>query len=420
MIKRYMLDELKEHLSKKEISFIVGPRQAGKTTLMLMLKEYLERKGEKTLFLNLDIEHDKEFFSSQARLIKKIELELGKQKGFVFIDEIQRKEDAGLFLKGVYDMDLPYKFIVSGSGSVELKEKIHESLVGRKRIFELPTLSFEEFINFKTEYRYEDRLAEFFSLETEKTHELLEEYLNFGGYPRIVLEEKLDEKLKLINEIYQSYIERDISYLLKIHKTEAFSNLVKILAAQIGHLTNLSELSSTLGITVKTLKEYLWYLEKTFIIRRVSPYFRNIRKEITKSSIFYFYDLGLRNFAFGTFGSLKEMGFIFQNFVLNILKEKTVISSTGIYFWRTKEKAEIDFVMDSGRYLMPVEVKYKKLAKPEIPRSLRSFAERYKPEKALVVNLALNTSVSMNQTQIFFIPFYRILEKNFFELVTKN
>lgn len=144
MIKRYILDELKDHLSKKEISFIVGPRQAGKTTLMLIIKDYLERKGEKTLFLNLDIEHDKEFFGSQARLIKRIELELGKQKGFVFIDEIQRKEDAGLFLKGIYDMNLPYKFIVSGSGSVELKAKIHESLVGRKRIFELPTLSFDQ------------------------------------------------------------------------------------------------------------------------------------------------------------------------------------------------------------------------------------------------------------------------------------
>lgn len=420
MIKRYLLDDLKDHLSKKEISFIVGPRQAGKTTLMLMLKEYLERKGEKTLFLNLDIEHDKEFFNSQAQLIKKIELELGKQKGFVFIDEIQRKEDAGLFLKGIYDMNLPYKFIVSGSGSVELKEKIHESLVGRKRIFELPTLSFEEFMNFKTGYRYEGRLADFFSLEIEKGYELLEEYLNFGGYPRIVLEEKLDEKLKLINEIYQSYIERDISYLLKIRKTEDFSNLVKILAAQIGNLANLSELSSTLGISVKTLKDYLWYLEKTFIIRRISPYFRNIRKEITKSSIFYFYDLGLRNFAFGIFGSLKEMGFIFQNFILNILEEKTANSSAGINFWRTKEKAEIDFVIDSGRYLMPVEVKYKKLAKSEITRALRSFVERYRPEKALVVNLALDDSITLNQTKVIFIPFYRILEKRFFELENIN
>lgn len=408
MIKRKLFIELKDHLSKKEISFIVGPRQAGKTTLMLLLKEYLEKSGERTLLLNLDIEQDKEFFSSQAKLIKKIELELGKQRGFIFIDEIQRKEDAGLFLKGIYDMNPPYKFIVSGSGSVELKEKIHESLAGRKRIFELSTLSFEEFVNFKTGYRYENRLTDFFLVETGKTIDLLEEHLNFGGYPRIVLEDELAEKRKLINEIYQSYLERDISYLLKIQKTEAFSNLVKIMAAQIGNLVNLTELSSTLGISVKTIKDYLWYLEKTFILQRISPYFKNIRKEITKSPVFYFYDLGLRNFAIGSFGNLKEMGFVFQNFVLNILKETTKISSSKICFWRTKDRAEIDFVIDFGKWLIPVEVKYKKLEKAEITRALRSFIERYEPKKALIVNLALDTTVNLQQTKIHIIPFYKI------------
>jgi len=107
MIKRKLFEEPKSHVPKKEISFIVGPRQAGKTTLMLMLKDHLENKGATTLFLNLDIEQDKQFFSSQSKLIRKIELELGKKEGFVFIDEIQRKEDAGLFLKGIYDMNLP-------------------------------------------------------------------------------------------------------------------------------------------------------------------------------------------------------------------------------------------------------------------------------------------------------------------------
>ena len=414
MIKRKLFTELKSHLSKKEISFIVGPRQAGKTTLMLLLKEYLGKKGERVLFLNLDIEQDKEFFSSQAKLIKKIELELGKRRGFVFIDEIQRKEEAGLFLKGIYDMNPPYKFIVSGSGSVELKEKIHESLTGRKRLFELSTLSFEEFVNFKTEYRYENRLSDFFVVESSKICELLEEYLNFGGYPRIVIEDELSEKRNLINEIYQSYIERDISYLLRIHKTDAFSNLVKMMATQIGNLVNLSELSSTLGISIKTVKEYLWYLEKTFILQKATPYFKNVRKEITKSPIFYFYDLGLRNFAAGDFGSLKDMGFVFQNFVFNILREKTKISPSKICFWRTKDKAEIDFVIEIGRDLIPIEVKYKKLETPEIPRALRSFIERYKPKKALIINLALDTTIGLNQTKIHFIPFNRTIENSIF------
>ena len=141
-IKRTILNDIRQHLDQKEITLIVGPRQAGKTTLMTLLQDELDKSGRKTVFLNLDVETDKQFFTDQTRLAKKLELELGKNGGFVFIDEIQRKENAGLFLKGLYDMNLGYKFIVSGSGSVELKEKIHESLAGRKRIFELATVSF--------------------------------------------------------------------------------------------------------------------------------------------------------------------------------------------------------------------------------------------------------------------------------------
>ncbi len=100
-------------------------------------------------------------WSRRRRWIRKLELDLGKRGGFVFIDEIQRKEDAGRFLKGLHDLKMPYKFIVSGSGSLELKEKIHESLVGRKRLFELATLTFEEFVNFKTSYKYSDNLPAF-------------------------------------------------------------------------------------------------------------------------------------------------------------------------------------------------------------------------------------------------------------------
>ena len=116
MIKRTLFPKLVKHLKEKEITFIVGPRQCGKTTVMLWLKDYLEKKKYKTLFLNLDVEADNNYFNSQSFLIKKIQLEFGKDKGYIFIDEIQRKENAGLFLKGIYDLNLPYKFIVSGSG----------------------------------------------------------------------------------------------------------------------------------------------------------------------------------------------------------------------------------------------------------------------------------------------------------------
>lgn len=415
MIKRKLLEKIRKHIFNKEITLIVGARQAGKTTLMLLLKDELDKKGEKTLYLNLDIESHKEYFESQEKLIKKIELEIGKERGFVFIDEIQRKENAGLFLKGIYDRNLPYKFIVSGSGSVELKEKIHESLAGRKRVFHLKTLSFEEFVNYKTEYKYENDLFGFFQIEENFSEYLLEEYLNFGGYPRVVLEEQLDEKLEIINDIYQSYIIKDISYLLKVHKIEEFGLLVKILASQIGNLINLSEISSTIGISTKTLKDYLWYLEKTFIIKKLSPFFRNIRKEIRKAPIYYFYDIGMRNFALGIFGNLKDIkdkSFVFQNFIFNILNEKIGITSE-LYFWRTKEKSEVDFIIKEGENIIPVEVKYKKMKFPEITKSLRSFIEKYRPKNAFIVNLSLYDKLNFEGTEILIVPYYYFFKNDF-------
>ena len=417
MIERTLFAELLNHLPKKEISIIAGPRQSGKTTLMDLLRQHLDEKGEKTLYLNLDIEWDRPHCESQMSLIKKIELELGKKRGFVFIDEIQRKENAGLFLKGLYDLKLPYKFIVSGSGSLELKEKIHESLAGRKRLFELTTITFGEFVNHKTEYKYRDNLHLFFEVEKEKGLRLLVEYMNFGGYPLVVMEEQIAEKIKTIDEIYRSVIERDVAYLLKVDKTEAFSSLVKIISSQIGSLVTYSELSSTLGISYQTVKKYLWYCRKIFLLSLVTPYFRNVRKEITKSPVPYFWDMGLRNYCLGVFGQVNnpaEFGFLFENFVFLLLTAQTAFTSTKLNFWRTKDKAEVDFILQRGNKIIPIEVKYKSFSKKEqISRSMRHFIERYEPEEALIVNLDLRKSVKVGKTALSFLPYYDLLFKRF-------
>ncbi len=413
MIKRTILKDVKNHLSKKEMTLITGPRQAGKTTIILAVKDELDKKGEKTVFLNLDIERDRYFFESQAALVKKIELEVGKKRAFIFIDEIQRKENAGLFLKGIYDMNLPYKFILSGSGSIELKEKIHESLTGRKRIFELETLSFVEFLNFKTNYSYENRLADFFEIEKNKANELLDEFMFFGGYPAAVKAETKDEKLNVLNEIYRSYIEKDISYLLGVKKTETFSHLINILASQAGNIVNVSELSSTLGLAAATVKEYLWYIEKTFITKKVTPYFKNIRREITKSPIYYFRDLGLQNFAKGgfSFGDKSENGFSFQNLVFNEIYKKTEKNGGDIHFWRTKNGAEVDIIVEAGNKVIPIEVKWSVLKKPVITRSLQSFIEHYAPKEAYIINREFKKKIKFRNTIIYFTTIYSILNK---------
>ena len=216
MIKRTIYPQLLAHLDNPEITILVGSRQAGKTTLMELLKDELQTRGEETLSLNLDREEDILFFKNQLALVDKMKLNFGDKKGYVFIDEIQRLENAGLFLKGIYDRKLPYKLVVTGSGSLELKEKIHESLAGRKRLFEISTLSLEEFVNYKTDYKYENKLNDFFRIETQLSNSLLKEYLLWGGYPRVVLAQKEVDKISTIDDIYHSYLEKDVKQLWEL------------------------------------------------------------------------------------------------------------------------------------------------------------------------------------------------------------
>lgn len=408
---------LTEHLGHPEITMLVGPRQSGKTTLLKQLDAQLRAKGRNTLWLNLDVEDDFRHLASQGALLQKIRLELGSS-GVVFMDEIQRKENAGLFLKGLYDQGLPWKFVVSGSGSIELKEKISESLAGRKRVFELATVSFGEFVDFRTAYRYTDRLREFFRAEPARTEQLFREYLMYGGYPRVVLAETHQEKLATINEIFRSYLEKDIVYLLRVEKSDSFSNLVRVLASQTGKMVSYSELSATLGLSLPTVKTYLWYLEKTFMVRKVSPWFTNVRKEITKAPVYYFCDIGLRNFASGSFGGIpdSEAGFVFQNAIHALLTERFPLADTTIHFWRTKDKAEVDFVIRRGAAVTPLEVKYSDMKKLEARRSYRGFLERYHPENGYIVNKSFSDEAMVGETRVRCLPYWELMFEEAFSI----
>ena len=414
-IKRDVLEDLRRDIRREEIAFLIGPRQAGKTTIMKILQAELASAGEKTLFLNLDFDADRTHFASQQTLMRKIDLELGNSPGFVFIDEIQRQADAGIFLKGLQDMGLPRKFIVSGSGSVDLKAKIKESMLGRKRVYEIYPLSLREFLNFKTDYRYADRLPAFFALEQGRCNELLTEYLNYGGFPRVVLEQEGREKSRVMEEIYQGYIIKDIAYLLKVEKIEAYGQLMRVLADQTGKIVNYSELAATLGISQPTVKNYCWYAEETYILKRITPFFRNIRSEISKSPSVYFSDIGFRNYALGVFGNLQrpdDLGFSFQNLVYLILREKLRWTGARIHFWRTTSKAEIDFVIDKGRDIVPVEVKYRELDKPSLPRALDGFIEKYAPPRCWVINRTLQHGMRVRDTDVRFMTIWDMLAED--------
>lgn len=415
-IKRKIEKTILRHLKAKEITIIVGARQVGKTTLIKSIKKDLDAAGANTIFFNLDIQSHQQYFSSQQAFLQKLNLEFDGKPTFVFIDEIQRKENAGLFLKGLYDSDLPYKFVVSGSGSLELKEKIQESLAGRKRLFEMYPVSFEEMLAFKTNYKYEGKLAQFFEAETEKTIELLQEYLNYGGYPRIVVEASIKEKRLLLDEIFSSYLERDIASLLSLNRPDAFVLLIRLLADRVGSQISFSQLSIETGISLPTVKKYLWYAEKTFIIKRVLPFFKNAKKELIKSPELFFVDLGLRNYAINQLGQIGQpynTGMVFENFVFQILQEKAEENGWQIKYWRTKDKAEVDFIIDKGWEQIPVEVKYQHLKNNNISRSFRSFIEKYQPKQAFLINLSREEEGIIGKTPIKIMPFYRLLSEQF-------
>jgi len=223
-----------------------------------------------------------------------VEALAGGRRAYVFIDEIQRIENAGLFLKGIFDRRLPHKWIATGSGSLELKEKIAESLAGRKRNFLLFPVSMEEFLNHRLGVPDTSRSAALLATDAAAEERLLLEYLQFGGYPRVVTSPDDTEKRQVLGEIFQSYIERDIQLLLRLEKSRELVMLLQLVASRIGKLIHFQDLANWTNLSVATVKNYLWYARKTFVIEEVLPYFTNKEKELTKSRI--------RSNPYGIFG----------------------------------------------------------------------------------------------------------------------
>lgn len=415
LIDRKIIPEIEKHLFRPEITLITGARQVGKTTIMRVLYDKLVKEGQNVLFFNLDFEGDYKYFSSQQTFLRKVNLEVGQNKVFVFVDEIQRKENAGLFLKGIYDQVKNIKLIVSGSGSLELKEKIHESLTGRKRVFEILPVSFVEYVNHQTSYNYQDRLHEYLDIETQSSVSFLNEYLRFGGYPAVITADTQKEKKFIMDEVFSSYIKKDLSFLLNLHQPEYFIKLLGWLSHTSTTNLKFSTCANDIGISLPTLKKYLWYAEHTFILKQVTPYHTNKRKEIIKSPVVYFFDTGFKNYAFGNFGAELDFlnpGQVFENFIFSVLYNRIKNTPYQIHYWRSTDKAEVDFVISLGKEVVPLEVKFKSLKNNNVSRSFRSFMSLYHPPEAYVVNLVYRGETKIEDTNVFFIPFYELFVEN--------
>ncbi|OGX45347.1 MAG: hypothetical protein A3G38_04025 [Omnitrophica WOR_2 bacterium RIFCSPLOWO2_12_FULL_51_8] len=419
MIRRQLFPTLLKHLKAEEITLLVGARQSGKTTLLKELIRYLlEEKNvgkERVFYFNLDLITDLDTVSDQNEFIQTIKAYLarvGNKKIYCFIDEAQRIENAGIFFKGIYDLSLPVKFILSGSSALEIKSKIGEPLTGRKRLFHLYPFSFREFLD-ATEpslgsfLRKEERLPQPI---VRKLRELLDEYLIYGGYPKVVLANGRAEKMEFLEEIYSAYIEKDIVGLMKVGEPLVFNDLVHILASEAGNLSNIHSISSALKIDRRKIENFISILEQTFIIKVIHPYYLNVRKTIKKQPKIYFLDQGILNFAtqlFFLFSKHPARGQLLENFIASRITAD-LYSSGRLSFWRTRDQAEVDFVITRGNQIIPIEVKAGELSSMSVSHSMSSFIKHYAPPKMYVVNLALEGSLRRANTKIEYIMPWRI------------
>jgi len=355
MVIRKKYSEIEAHVPRKEFTILIGARQIGKSTLLRQISEGLQKKGETVYSINLERKNVLQELDQQPEnLFKFCPLADGK-KIIVLIDEIQYLKDASGFLKLLYDEYADrVKIIATGSSAFHIDKDFKDSLAGRKRIFQMPTLDFDEFLDFKgkTELLYD--LGALKSGEKQKSvyehvfWSMMDEYLNYGGYPAVVLENDFAAKKELLKEIRDSYLKRDILES-GVNDEEKLYRLLQVLASQSGKLLNVNEISNTLRINNATTENYLYILQKCFHISLVRPFYNNLRKELVKMPKVYLNDFGLRNILINYFAPIEQRadkGALLENYVYRKLLEK--YESDQIKFWRTANGNEVDFVVETS------------------------------------------------------------------------
>ena len=356
--KRDLYEKLIKHLDKKECTILTGARQVGKTTLLQ--KMYRDLKADHDVYFisleNFSILNDlNSDFENIFKYARRPANPLLSEKGdriIIFVDEIQYINNPSNFLKYLFDTyQNNLKIIASGSSAFYIDDSFQDSLAGRKRVFHLKPLSFSEYLTFKDADELKQELSRIRSEEhylstfySDLLH-YFNDYLTFGGYPRVALEQDNQEKRALLDELLNSFLKKDI-YESKIEQELKFYNLISALSAQTGQLLNKNELSNTFGIHQNTILKYLAVLQKCFYINVLPPFYQNIRKEITKMPKVYFADLGIRNKLLNRFYPLNERedkGQLLENYVYIRLAE--IYDKEQLRYWRTTDKQEVDFVI---------------------------------------------------------------------------
>ena len=338
MIKpRKIFDEIKPYFYVPEAVVITGMRRTGKTTLLNWINEQIESKNK--IFLDLENPLNRRYFEGEnyERIKKNLEF-LGidfTEKAFIFLDEIQFVRNLPSMAKYFID-HYGVKFFLTGSASFYLKNLFSESLAGRKYIFELFPLDFKEFLIFKdltfnipidnpVDKTVYETMAPFY-----------DEYIQYGGFPGVVLKTTQEEKKKAIDEIFTSFFQLEVMQLGDFRRNETIRDLMLLLAQRIGSKLDVQKISKELGISRPTLKEYLAFLEGTYFIKLIPPFSKGRDTEIRKMPKIYLCDCGLVNHLVKI-----DPGMVFENCVFQTLRTKGTL-----HYYQKKTGVEIDFILN--------------------------------------------------------------------------
>lgn len=349
MIQRTLKPIIEGKISTGKAILVIGPRQVGKTTL---IKELLS--GKDFLFLDGDDPTTRQLLTNPNTEQLK---DLIKDKPIVFLDEAQRVENIGVTLKIIVDQIKSTQLFVSGSSSFEISNLTSEPLTGRKWEYTLYPISWREFEHYTGVL---------------KAIQQLPLRLVYGMYPEII--SNTGSEFELLKQLTESYLYKDVLAYGAIRKPDVVKKLLQALAHQVGSEVSLRELSKLLSVDAKTVSSYIQILEQAFVIFRLCAFSRNLRNEIKTNQKIYFYDNGILNMLKGNLNPLEtrnDIGSLWENFLISerVKKNDYQQSLAQIYFWRTRQQQEIDFVEDVGGNIFAYQFKWKPTARVKIPSS---------------------------------------------------
>ncbi len=371
---------------------IVGPRQAGKSSLVWSLLREMARP----LFLNLEEPVFRGWCRSPAAFVADLS-ELGAPVDAIFMDEVQWLGEATLFLKGVVDLRPGMPMIVTGSASFHLRSRSRESMAGRATRHLLLPFALDEVVP-------TDPGASRASLRMQR-RDAITRMMQIGGYPEVWLAQ---DPRGVLGDLLQAFVLRDASDLFAVDRIDAYQTLLQLCARQVGNLVNLAEFASVCGVAAGTVSRYLSLMEEAYVLRLLPSFSGGKRREVTSARKVYFLDSGLRNALVHpreTRPALAaDRGAVVENWVFTELA-KGLPWDQPIRYWRSLSGAEVDFILDSPGRLLGIEVKAAALSRPRLTRSSRSFISAYQPSEFWVLNDSLETREMLDATTVRWIRF---------------